>query len=350
VSRCPDRSVIEQYNYKGSEKDEDGFYFKGNTSVPSYHRTEELQEPSESWDNHDGQTNLQQSIQNNTERFVYHQTSPQSTPIVTDTLSLSPEERESYRRQLRREAASRSSNPGMQLPSRMCATSQGYNTNLENVHGQQYSPSSNPVFRHCVQQGAISSSSQQQGRYDSNFSQVDSVGYGVSRPKNPIFQYCIEKMQGEAPQTHSSSPVCQTSSEQYITQVSHGDRNLVTPCVSSNSYTNDFPPSPPTDTNPRFKTSGFSVTEMENKLKLAENVKPDVAAVSNVCGQPTSPTSKGVNAPHLAGVGRARLHAEARKNNFGGICFSTTRATGNETTRTPTAGRGRGILNVMYSS
>lgn len=34
----------------------------------------------------DGQTNLQQSIQNNTERFVYHQTSPQSTPIVTDTL------------------------------------------------------------------------------------------------------------------------------------------------------------------------------------------------------------------------------------------------------------------------
>ena len=35
----------------GSEKDEDGFYFKGNTSVPSYHKTEELQEPSESWDN-----------------------------------------------------------------------------------------------------------------------------------------------------------------------------------------------------------------------------------------------------------------------------------------------------------
>lgn len=38
--------------FLGSEKDEDGFYFKGNTSVPSYHRTEELQEPSESWDNH----------------------------------------------------------------------------------------------------------------------------------------------------------------------------------------------------------------------------------------------------------------------------------------------------------
>ena len=35
----------------GSEKDEDGFYFKGNTSVPSYHKTEELQEPLESWDN-----------------------------------------------------------------------------------------------------------------------------------------------------------------------------------------------------------------------------------------------------------------------------------------------------------
>jgi len=65
-----------------------------------------------------------------------------------------------------------------------------------------------------------------------------------------------------------------------------------------------------------------------NKHKLAENDKPGVAAVSNVCGQPTSPTSRGVNAPHLAGVGRARLHAEARKNNFGGICFSSTRTTG----------------------
>jgi len=34
----------------GSEKDEDGFYFKGDTSVPSYHKTEELQEPLERWD------------------------------------------------------------------------------------------------------------------------------------------------------------------------------------------------------------------------------------------------------------------------------------------------------------
>jgi len=91
--------------------------------------------------------------------------------------------------------------------------------------------------------------------------------------------------------------------------------------------------------------------EVENKLKLAVSGKPAVTTLSNVCGQPTSPTSKSVNAPHLAGAGRARLHAEARKNNFGGICFGTAaRAAGNETTRTPPVGRGRGILNVMYSS
>ena len=216
----------------------------------------------------------------------------------------------------------------MQLPSRRSVTSQGYNTNLENVHAQQYSPPSNPVFRHCALQGAMSSSSQQQGRYDSNFSQADSVRYDVSKPKNPVFQYCIEKMQGEAPQTHLPPPVCETSREQYTTQVSHSDRNFVTPCVSSNSYVNGIPPSSPTDTNPLFRSSGFSVTEMENKLDQAGNDKPGVAAFSNVCGQPTSPTSKGVNVPHLAGVGRARLHAEARKNNFGGICFSTTRTTG----------------------
>ena len=206
----------------------------------------------------------------------------------------------------------------------MCSTSQGYNTNLD-IHGQQYSPSSNPVFHHCVQQGAISRSPQQQGRYDTNFFETSAVGCGVSKPKNPIFQYCIEKMQGEATQARAPSPVYETSSEQYVTQVSHGDRNFVTPCVSSNSYTNEIPPA---DVNPQFRTSGFRVAEMENKLEQAENDKADVSVVSNVCGQPTSPTSKGVNAPHLAGVGRARLHAEARKNNFGGICFSTTRATG----------------------
>ena len=222
------------------------------------------------------------------------------------------------------------SSPGMQLPSGMCATSQGYNTNLENVHGQQYSPSLNPVFRHCIQQGAISSLSQKQGSSYSNFSETNGVEHGMSNPKNPVFQYCIEKIQGEVPQAHSPSPVYETSSEQYVTQVSQGDRNLATPCVASNSYTNEIPPSLLTDTNLRFRSSGFIVTEMENKPNQAENDKPDVAVVPNVCGQPTSPTSKGVNAPQLAGVGRgrARLHAEARKNNFGGICFSTARTTG----------------------
>lgn len=202
----------------------------------------------------------------------------------------------------------------MQLPSRICSTSPGYSTSSD-IHGQQHSTSSNPVFRHCVQQGAISSSSQQKERYDSN-SMIQ-----VSKPKNPIFQYCVEKMQGEIPQAYSPSPMYEASSHQYTTQVSDADRNLTTPCVSSNSDTNEIPPSLPTD--PRFRTSGFSMNEMENKLKLAVNDKPAVASLSNVCGQPTSPTSRSVNAPHLAGAGRARLHAEARKNNFGGICFST---------------------------
>lgn len=206
----------------------------------------------------------------------------------------------------------------MQLPSTMCSTYPGYNTSSD-IHGQQYSTSSNPVFRHCVQQGAIASSSQQQERYDSNFSRADSVN--VCKPKNPIFQYCVEKMQGEAPPAYSPSPMYEASSRQYTTQVSNADMNLVTSCVSSNSDTNEIPPSLPTD--PRFRTNGFSMPKMENKLKLAVSGKPAVTTLSNVCGQPTSPTSKSVNAPHLAGAGRARLHAEARKNNFGGICFGT---------------------------
>lgn len=35
----------------GNEKDEDGFYFKGDTSVPSYYHSEKLEDPSsENWD------------------------------------------------------------------------------------------------------------------------------------------------------------------------------------------------------------------------------------------------------------------------------------------------------------
>ena len=80
--------------------------------------------------------------------------------------------------------------------------------------------------------------------------------------------------------------------------------------------------------------SGFIESEMEKKLTLhtAQERKPEVAAVSNVCGHPTSPTSSGANGPPLAGVGRARLLAEARKNNFGGICYSPPKAAGMEVT------------------
>lgn len=36
----------------------------------------------------EGQSNPPQTVQNNTERFEYHQTSPHSTAMVTDTLRL----------------------------------------------------------------------------------------------------------------------------------------------------------------------------------------------------------------------------------------------------------------------
>ncbi|KAL9963314.1 hypothetical protein ACROYT_G032504 [Oculina patagonica] len=348
VSRCPDRSVIEHYNYKGSEKDEDGFYFKGNTSVPSYHRTDDLQEPSESWDSHDEERNLQRSVHNNTDRSRCQQGSPQSSTTVTDTLSLSPEEREKFKRQLRREAVVKSSNSGIQLPSRMCSTSQGYNTNLD-VHRQQYSPTSNPVFQHCVEQGAISSLSQQQGRNNSNFAPTGAIRCSAPKQNNPIFQYCIEKMQGEPQQGRVPSTVSEASNEQYKAQL-----NIVVKSRGANNsfhsqHTSEKPPLSPTDANPEFRSS-FIESEMKNRLKLVEREKPELTAISNVCGHPTSPTCTGVNSPQLAGVGRARLHAEARRNNFGGICYNTPRPTGIEPSRTPPGGRGRGLLNFMYSS
>ena len=213
----------------------------------------------------------------------------------------------------------------------MCITSQGFNTNSD-VRGQQYSPSSNPVFRHCVEQNAISGPSQQQVYYDPGLPQRGPSATSASKPTNPIFQYCLENMQGGSQGTHEHPVVFEESNEQYQTQ-RHvvGDRNFVNSRVTSESFssqeTSRTPPSSPTDANIELR-SGFIESEMQSRLKLGTAVKPQVAAVSNVCGQPTSPTSTGVNSPHLAGVGRARLHAEARKNNFGGICFSPPKTSG----------------------
>ncbi|EDO37175.1 predicted protein [Nematostella vectensis] len=36
IARCPDRAEIDKYSHRASEKDSEGFYFKGDTSVPSY--------------------------------------------------------------------------------------------------------------------------------------------------------------------------------------------------------------------------------------------------------------------------------------------------------------------------
>lgn len=216
----------------------------------------------------------------------------------------------------------------MQLPSRMCSASQGYNTNLD-IQRKQYSPTSNPVFQHCVEQGAISSPSQQQGRNDSKLAQTSVVRCSAPNQKNPIFQYCIEKMQSELPQArvHLPSTVSEATNEQYKAQLS----NVVKPHGANNSihsqHTSEKPPLSPTASNPEFR-SGFIESEMENRLQLVEREKTEKAVVSNVCGQPTSPTSTGVNSPQLAGVGRARLHAEAKKNNFGGICYNTPRTVG----------------------
>lgn len=139
-------------------------------------------------------------------------------------------------------------------------------------------------------------------------------------------------MQGETQQAGVPSVVFEASNEQYKAQFTDVDKNRVKSQGANDSfhseYTSAKPPSSPTNSNLEFRRGSIE-SEMENRLKLVEQEKPEVAAVSSVCGQPTSPSSKGANSPpQLAGVGRARLHAEARKNNFGGICYNTQRVTG----------------------
>ena len=140
-------------------------------------------------------------------------------------------------------------------------------------------------------------------------------------------------MEGETLQGRVPSSVFEASNEQYKAQLSHFDKTPadVKPYGANTSFhhqhTQEKAPSSPADSNPEFR-SGYIESEMKNRLKLVTLEKTEMAAASNGCGHPTSATSKGVNSPQLAGVGRARLLAEARKNNFGGICYNPPRPTG----------------------
>lgn len=216
---------------------------------------------------------------------------------------------------------------GTQLPSQRLSTSQGYNW-LSDSHERQLSPSTNPAFDHYDERDSVTSSSLHQAQ------NLAIPAQSVSKPRNPIFEHCIGQMQSVPKQAKTQSFVSHNKQNKM-----QGDscRKLAHPCGEneniSSHHTMDKSPTS-THTNMEFM-GGFVETEMARLTLHEARSKPEVAAVSNVCGQPTSPTSTGVKSPQLAGVGRARLLAEAWKNNFGGICYSPPKVTGTCTIQTP---------------
>lgn len=257
----------------------------------------------------------------------------------------------------------------MLLPSQRWASSQGYNKSSDSYMMQHSLPTN-------VGQSAMANSSVQE---------VEPVVHtGVltntaSKQRNPIFEYCVQRMQNSSECANkqnmvgSKSGACKKEevmneskrftnegvSSQHprntvLTSFTHdniklrsnfansgmenksvlqearskegevaisnvcGRQNLLTSSQQTNSFTQES-----SAVGPMELRTGFIENEMEKTLRLHGNTtKPEVAAVSSVCGQPTYPTSSCANGPHLAGVGRARHFAEARKNNFGGICYS----------------------------
>ena len=203
------------------------------------------------------------------------------------------------------------------------STSPGYNWKSDS-HERQHSPSTNPSFHHYDEHDSATSSSVQQAQ---NLAQRNVSSQSFSKPKNPIFEHCIGKMQSGPEQAKTQSFVSSN-----VQNRMHVDtlRNVAHPCgenenISSQHTTEGSPMS--THSNMELR-GGFVENEIARLTLHEARSKPEVAAVSNVCGQPTSPTSTGVKGPQLAGVGRARLLAEARKNNFGGICYSPPKVTG----------------------
>lgn len=207
----------------------------------------------------------------------------------------------------------------------MYNSSQGFSSQV-GYRGQRNSASDSPVFRHCVEQSVIPSSSQQRVFHDSDLLRRDPAATSVTTPKNPIFQHCLDNMKAESRSPLKNSVICNESNEQYSRELAHGDGNITRPYVVTEGFSSQ-------DTS---KTSSSLLTnaskglgnEMQSRHKLVANEKPEVAVMYNIRGQPTSPNSTGVSSPHLAGVGRARLHAEARRKNFGGVTFSLPKTSG----------------------
>lgn len=291
VIRCPDRSAIEQYNYKGNEKDEDGFFFKGDTSVPTYYHSEKLEDPlSENWDDEDDNLQRPELIGN--------------VPPIARTPSLSPEDRERLKRRMRSEAVSRGANP-------------------ERLLRSEESPA-RLDFHGCSNVSPF-------GNLEKNSSSHGHIS--PQRPKtksNPIFQHCIGKMQNLNGNTNN-----EPSKE-------HG---LIRDETEQNALRHDldgyFTSSKSADL--RIRNMGDQVARL--KLGVERNSQ-EVHEASGVRGVTGPRGSTGIVPPHFSGFGRARLAAEARKNNFGGISSSPPKAAGNGTVKTvPSYGRGRGILS-----
>ncbi|PFX14695.1 hypothetical protein AWC38_SpisGene21129 [Stylophora pistillata] len=204
----------------------------------------------------------------------------------------------------------------------MYNSSQGFSSQV-GYRGQCSSASDSPIFRRCVEQSVIPSSSQQRVFHDSDLLRRDPLVTSVTTAKNPIFQHCLDNMKAESRSPRENSVFCNESNEsneQYSRELARDDGNITRPYVVNERFSSQ-------DTS---KTSSSSLTnaskglgnEMQTRLKLVSNETPEVAVMYNIRGQPTSPNSTGVSSPHLAGVGRARLHAEARRKNFGGVTFS----------------------------
>ena len=261
----------------------------------------------------------------------------------------------------------------MLLPSQRWASSQGYNKSSDNYMMQHSLPTN-------VGQSAMANSSVQEVQPVVNAGILTNT---ASKQRNPIFEYCVQRMQNSSECANKQNMVVSQSgackkeevmnesnltlqrltnegvSSQHprntvLTYFTHdnmklrsnfansgmenksvlqearskegevaisnvcGRQNLVTSSQQTNSFTQEY-----SAVDSIELRAGFIENEMEKTLRLHGNAtKPEVAALSSVCGQPTYPTSSRANGPHLAGVGRARHFAEARKNNFGGICYN----------------------------
>ncbi|XP_048589957.1 uncharacterized protein LOC5508665 isoform X2 [Nematostella vectensis] len=330
IARCQDRAEIDKYSHRASEKDSEGFYFKGDTSVPSYKKQDHFHSREEDWDNdeHEGGDARRHSL-----HYSYADSSTwqplTSQQGVRDILSLNPDEREAFKRNKRSQAL-RQQNQVQRRPEPTPRNS----IFLHGLRAQTATKFNQPQMPTCT------GSSPQGTSHNTSSRSVCKIDENVREAQRAAFAAQSSKAPWEDPLVSQDGIFRTNTGSDYGPQnmVYNGNQQEVHKEMdySTKSWNESV--------NQTLRTASkndslraLARAQMEQFENSSQDTTHEPQGVNASTGSFPSTNSK-LSRPMRA-TGRAKLVAEARRTNFG--------MPGSENKTVTPVGRGRGMLKLF---